>query len=366
MRIHFIGPVPPFRGGIAQHSNQLLDALVGAGHEVTVSTWARQYPARLYPGQERDPDATPRPGADAHMRWWDPTSWWRAGRRARAADLLLVPWVTPFQAPAYLTAFRAAGPTPVVALVHNPLPHERRAVDEALARRVLRRLAGAVTHARAASAEVRRLAPGVPVVEVPHPPNLDLTPAPYPPGPPWRLLFVGFIRPYKGLDVALDALALLRRHRSDLALTVAGEVWGPVEPWLDAVHDRGLDDIVDLRAGYVPNAELGRLLATHHLVLAPYAAATQSGIVPLAHLVGRPVVATDVGGLAEAIRHGEDGLLVPRGDATAFAAAIEAALADGPRMAAAARDAVTSWDQVAAAVTSVATRPGTDREPPSG
>lgn len=356
MRIHFVGPVPPLRGGIAQHSNQLLDALVAAGHDVTVSTWAQQYPRRLYPGEERDPAATARPGADAHMRWWDPLSWWQAGRRARGADALLVPWVTPVHAPAYLTAFVAAGRVPKVAVVHNPLPHERRAVDRVASRAVLRRLAGGITHARTATADLLDLVPDLPVVEVPHPPNLPVVRADYPAGPPWRLLFVGFIRPYKGLDLALDALAALRTRRDDVALTVAGEVWGPTEPWREAIHERGLDDAVDLRPGYVPDEELGALLADHHVVVAPYRAATQSGIVPLAHAVGRPVVATDVGGLSEAVTDGVDGVLVPPGDADAFATAIETALAHGPAMAHASATARSSWAEVAAAVVSLVRR----------
>jgi glycosyltransferase involved in cell wall biosynthesis len=361
MRIHFIGPVPPLRGGIAQHSNQLLDALVAAGHEVGVSTWAQQYPSRLYPGEERDPSATPRPGTVADLRWWSPLSWWRAGRRARRADLLLVPWVTPFQAPAYLTAFAASAGTPVVAVVHNPLPHERRSLDRVLARAILGRLTGGVSHAGTATAELHELAAGLRVVEVPHPPNLPLDVSPYPPGPPWRLLFIGFIRPYKGLDLALDALVELRARRDDVTLTVAGEVWGPVEPWTSAIRERGLDEVVDLRPGYVPNDLLGQLLAEHHVVLAPYRSATQSGVVPLAQAVGRPTVATDVGGLSEVVTSGVDGILVPADDAPAFARGIEDVLADGPAMAVAASRAATSWADVAAAVVAAS---GVTADPP--
>ncbi|WP_229023229.1 glycosyltransferase [Actinomarinicola tropica] len=358
--IHFLGPVPPLRGGIAQHSDRLLDALVDAGHHVTVDAWSHQYPRRLYPGDEVDPSAVPRPSARFTLRWWDPSSWVRAGRAARTADLVLIPWVTPVQAVAYLTALRAASGTPAVGIIHNPLPHERRPFDRVLTRSMLRRLTGAVTHARTVSEEVGKLAPGLALREVPHPPNLDVEEAPLPDGPPWRLLFLGFIRPYKGLDTALDAMVELRRRRDDVTLTIAGQVWGSPDPWYRAIHERGLDDVVDFRPGYVPNSRLGLLLAEHHLVVAPYRSATQSGIVPLAQAAGRGVIATDVGGLSEALTDGVDGYLTPPGDVPAFAAAIERALPRVQELADAARSASSSWRDVAEAVLAVGS-PTSDR-----
>jgi hypothetical protein len=98
-RITYIGPVPPFRGGIAQHGARTVQALIDAGRPVEVLSWARQYPKALYPGRERDPAAKPFPGARFLLRWWDPVSWVRAGRRARRGDLMVFPWVTPVQAP---------------------------------------------------------------------------------------------------------------------------------------------------------------------------------------------------------------------------------------------------------------------------
>lgn len=320
---------------------------------MTVHAWARQYPRRLYPGDETDPSATPRPGADFHLRWWDPVSWRRAGVAARRADLILLPWVTPVQAPAYRTVLASARGPVRVAVVHNPLPHERRPLDEWLTRGVLRRLDGAVTHARVVSEEIRRLAPDLPVVEVPHPPNLPLAPEPLPVGPPWKLLFLGFIRPYKGLDTALDAMTELRRTRGDVLLTIAGEVWGSPDPWYRSIHERGLDDVVDFRPGYVPDSRLARLLAEHHLVVAPYHSATQSGIVPLAHAAGRPVVATDVGGLSECLHHRHDGVLTRAEDPVAFAAGIDQALEDLRSLADGAAATTTSWGQVADAVVSL-------------
>lgn len=350
MDVVFVGPVPPLRGGIAQHAARLIEALADLGHRVTVYSWTAQYPRLLYPGDERDRAAEPFPGAHFVLRWYDPRSWWRVGRQARGADLLVFPWVTPVQAPAYWTILRAAGRTPAVAIVHNPLPHERRFFDRLLTRLALSRVEGAVVHAQGAVEELGAVVPRVPSLVVPHPPNLRLEPTELPPAPPFRLLFVGFVRPYKGLDVALEALARLRREGLDVTLTVAGEFWGPVEPWRERIERLGIADRVTLRAEYVSDEELAGLLASHHVVVAPYRSATQSGIVPIAYAAGRPVVATRVGGLPEVVVDGETGALAPIANPGAFADAVKRTLEHLDELARGAAAVATSWRDVAEAV----------------
>jgi glycosyltransferase involved in cell wall biosynthesis len=360
VRITYVGPVPPLRGGIAQHGARLVQALAADGHQLRVLSWAAQYPRLLYPGQQTDPTATALPGADYLLRWSAPRSWWRAGRAARGDDLLVFPWVTPLQAPAYRVLLAAAR-RPAVAIVHNPLPHERRPLDVPLIRWVLRHTSGTLVHATTSRAELAWLAPGLPAVYVPMPTMLPLAPTRLPPAPPHRLLFFGFVRPYKGLDVALEAMGELLAHGLAVRLTVAGEFWGPVAPWQHAVAASGLAGHVDLRPGYLSDAQVAALLAAHHLVVAPYRSATQSGIVPVAYAAGRPVAATTVGGLAEQVLDGETGTLAPPDDAKAFAAAIERALGALEHLAAGARRHSASWRAVAAAVTSLADPPRTPR-----
>jgi glycosyltransferase involved in cell wall biosynthesis len=355
VRITYVGPVPPFRGGISQHGARLVEALTAAGHDVRVLSWARQYPRPLYPGQECDPSAAPLPGARFWMRWWNPWSWWRAGRLAGGGDLLVFPWVTPVQAAAYRVLLAAAG-VPAVAIVHNPLPHERRPLDVPLIRWVLRHASGTVVHATTSRAELGWLLPGQRVAYVPMPTMLNLDPTELPPAPPYRLLFFGFVRPYKGLDVALEAMVELVAHGLPVRMTVAGEFWGPVEPWQQTVEATGLGEVVDLRPGYVSDAQVATLMAWHHLVVAPYRSATQSGIVPVAYAAGRPVVATTVGGLAEQVIEGETGTLAPPDDAKALAAAVERALDAVDRLAAGASSHTASWAEVAAAVTELGQR----------
>lgn len=350
MHVAYVGPVSPLRGGIAQHGTRVVEALSRLGHRVSVLSWAAHDPRRA-PVAERDEAAEPVPGARYLLRWWNPASWWRAGRLAAAADVLVFPWITPLEAPVYLTVMLAARGTPAVFLVHDPLPLDApRLLDRLLARLVLRRAAGAVVHAQDAVAQVARLAPRVPTLVVPHPPNLPVEPTDLPEGPPWRLLFFGYVRPYKGLDVALEAVALLVRRGVDVSLSVVGEFWGPVERWRERVARLGVDDRVTLRPEYVPDTELAELLASHHLVVAPYRSATQSGIVPVAYAAGRPVVSTDVGGIAEAVVEGRTGALAPPANPGAFADAVERAIERLPELAAGAREVGTSWADVAEAI----------------
>jgi D-inositol-3-phosphate glycosyltransferase len=356
VRIVYIGPVPPLAGGIAHCGAGLVQGLRRAGHEAEIVTWAAQYPRFLYKSPARDESATALSGTRFSLRWWTPWSWWRAGREARGADLLVLPWVTPLQAPAYRTILAAARGVPTLIVVHNPHPHDPRPLDTSLTRGVLRRADTLLTHSSSAASALPDLAPGIPVETSPHPPNLDIEARPLPPHPPFKALFFGLVRAYKGLDIAIDALAILRTRGIPIELTVAGEFWEPVETWRTRISEANLTGAVDLQPGYVPDDAVAELFASHHVVVAPYRSATQSGVVPLASAAGRPTVATPVGGLVEQIHEGENGVLAVGGDAVAFADAIARALDDLDSLAASAVRTAPSWDTVARVVESVARR----------
>jgi glycosyltransferase involved in cell wall biosynthesis len=348
VRIVYLGPVPPRPGGISHSGAALADALRRAGHDVEIVSWSAQYPHAIYPGSQVDEQATPPADARFPLRWWAPWSWWIEGRRARGADLLIFPWVSPAQAPAYWVILAAARRVPRVAVVHNPHPHEPHLFDDAAARSVLRRADALLAHSDAAAAAISALVSDATIVTAPIAPTIAVTAHPLPPRPPVRCLFFGMVREYKGLDVALDALGLLRARGIDIELTVAGEFWGDtVEAWQQRADTAGLHDVVQLREGYVADADVDGLFAAHHLVLAPYRTATQSAVVPVAAAAGRPTVATRVGGLAEQVRDGENGTLAAEVTAEAFAEAIARAIADLDALAAAAARTAPSWDAVA-------------------
>jgi len=351
VRIAFVGPVPPIRGGIPQHAARLIETLREEGHEVEVVSWGAQYPRFLYKGPQVDPSAERFPNASFPLRWWSPLSWWNAGRRARRAELLVFTWVTPFHAVPLRIVLAAAGRTPSVAIVHNPLPHEPMPFARALTRWVLGRADRCLVHAKSSAAELAELVPGASIDTVPMPSLLKIEPTELPPRPPLRLLFLGFVRPYKGLDIALEAQRVLVEKGEDISLTVAGEFWEPVEVWQERVSRAGLTDRVNLQPGYASDDRLRELLRTHHILVAPYRSATQSGVIPIAIAAGRPVVATNVGGLAEQVRDSIDGAVIAPDDPQAFGAGIERVGRALEELAAGARQRADAWGAVATLLT---------------
>jgi glycosyltransferase involved in cell wall biosynthesis len=284
------------------------------------------------------------------LRWWDPVSWWRAGRIAARSDLVVIPWTTPFHAVPYRLVIALARRTPTVAIVHNAVPHEALPLERPLSRWVLSRCSGIVVHAAAVADEVADLVGPVETVVTPHPPNIEVEPQPLPGGDEVRLLFFGFVRHYKGVDVAVDALAALAERGVRCHLTIAGELWDPIDTWHRAISHHGLEGQVELRPRYVPDAEVCAVLAEHHAVVLPYRSASQSGIAPMALAAGRPVIATRVGGLHEVVIDGVNGTLAEPGDPTSLADAIERCVRDLPALAAHAHDDAPRWSDTAAAV----------------
>jgi glycosyltransferase involved in cell wall biosynthesis len=355
MHLTFIGPVSPIRSGISQHGSHLAEALA-EDHDVTVLSWQHQYPKLLFRRPQRDAGASPHPTARFSLRWWDPISWWRAGRLAARGDVVVLAWTTPFHALPYRTIMALARRAKIVAIVHNALPHEALPLQRPLTRWVLSRCDRLVVHARSVADELSEYAGPVETVVVAMPPLIDVTPHPLPPEDELRLLFFGFVRPYKGLDIALDALALLKERGISHRLTVVGELWDrePIDVWQQRIAARGLQDQVEMRPYYVADAEVGELFAEHHAALLPYRSATQSGIAPIALAAGRPVIATAVGGLVEVITDGVDGTLADPGDAASLAAAIQRCATELAAMSANALDNAPTWAEVAAAATPMA------------
>jgi glycosyltransferase involved in cell wall biosynthesis len=138
-----------------------------------------------------------------------------------------------------------------------------------------------------------------------------------------RILYFGRIEPYKGLDVLLDAYVRLRKFLPDWSLTIAGVGVLPVRLL------RGQAPGIQIINRYVRDLEVTRLMQRARLVVVPYLEATQSAVIATAFGFGRPVIATDVGGLKEMVIHGKNGLLVPPHDAEALADAIKS-LATSP------------------------------------
>ncbi|MEU8120961.1 glycosyltransferase family 4 protein [Spirillospora sp. NPDC049024] len=330
MRVAIVGPAFPYKGGGARHTTELAHRLAAAGHDVVIESWRAQYPSFLYPGQQTisEPEGEPFPGTRRRLDWRRPDGWWRTGRALRSSDLVVLVVLSTVQVPSYLGILAGLrGRTPVVALCHNVLPHERKPYDEPLMRRLLRKVDGVLVHTEA-QAELARTLTGRPVRVAEMAAHLPAATAAAPGDGKVRrrLLFFGIVRPYKGLDVLLRALA---EGPDDVALTVAGEFWGGLDETRELIRSLDLTSRVELRPGYVPAADVPGLFAAADALVLPYRTATASQNVWMAYEHGLPVIATDVGGFAEQIRDGVDGLVCAAGDVPALAGALRRFYAPG-------------------------------------
>lgn len=359
LRIAVVGPLHPFRGGIALHGAEMAAAAHHAGHEVRVLSYARLYPGFFFPGRTQlDPDPAPAAlQSIEHQALLDSCTPWR-WRRAVAwltawkPDLVVLQRWHPFFAPVLASVARALRKrdVPIVWMVHNTLPHEgSRWLWRPLARLGYAADDVCLTHAESELHELRALGVASRVRHVQHPAPAATTTARASEASSREVLgiaqdevlfvFLGYVREYKGVDVLLEALARLDAEGPSWRAIIAGEWYVDRTAADRAVSLRPLAGRVRIDDRYLPGEDVARVLAAATVVVLPYRSGTQSGVVPLAYTHGRGVITTRVGGLAEAVREGETGLLVPPGDPAALAAALERVRA-GFRFSAAAIDAM--------------------------
>ncbi|MDT0213552.1 glycosyltransferase family 4 protein [Rothia sp. ARF10] len=333
LRVAVVGPTHPYKGGVASHTTELCHELAEAGHDVTLVSWSHLYPSFLYPGEQAvpggAPDVEPFPRTVRALSWARPDTWVRTGRRLRDMDAIIVVHVIPQGVPSNLAVLRAAGvgrtsstgrgPRSIV-IAHNVLPHETRPGDRRLMEALLRRVDSVVVHSDSQAKLATELGAG-------HVRELDLPP--HLPGGepekhvdstgPIRLLALGIVRDYKGVDLLLDAMLDV----PDVSLTVAGEMWGDSGRRVkELAADPRLSGRVEVHSGYVPADRIASLLARHDVLTLTYRSATASQNVLLARRHGLPVLATHVGTFGSQVRDGVDGLLVPPGDRDALVAAV--------------------------------------------
>ena len=337
LKVALVGPTHPFKGGVASHTTTLAHELAEAGHEVTLVSWSHLYPSALYPGEQAvpggSPDVEPFPRTLRVLSWARPDTWVRTGRRLRDVDVIVVVHVIPAVVPAHLAVLRAAGvgrtsstgrgPRSVV-IAHNVLPHEGHPGDRQLMAAFLARVDAVVVH----SDEQASLAASLGATHVkeldlpPHLPGGDPEPRPDRAAgdADVRLLSLGIVRDYKGVDLLVDAL----RDVPGTRLTVAGELWGDAGRRVrDLAADPRLEGRVEVHGGYVPADRIAGLMARHDVVALTYLSATASQNALLARRHGMPVLATAVGTFPEQVRDDVDGLLVPPGDREALVRALQ-------------------------------------------
>jgi len=332
MRFSFLSAFPPYRGGIAQFSTALVQELRKA-HQVQAFTFTRQYPGLLFPGASQfDRNVVDPVQAVRVLDSINPLSWGRAAGQMRKAgpEVAVLRYWMPFFAPAMGTVaghLRKHG-VKVLSIVDNALPHEPHFYDKPLTRWFLRKNDGLIAMTGAVEQDILALHPQARVKRMPHPlydhfgaqvPKAEACRKLGLPGDARVLLFFGLIRDYKGLDLLIDAFGSLdeRYH-----LVIAGEPYGAFEGYQRQIDASPLRKNIHLHARFIADAEVPLFFSAADAVVLPYRSATQSGVTAIAFHFGVPVVATDVGGLREALDGGRAGVLVQEAAGPAVAEGI--------------------------------------------
>jgi D-inositol-3-phosphate glycosyltransferase len=350
VKIVLLGPVYPFRGGIAQFSGVLAQALEKAGHTVTAVNFRKQFPKLIFPGKTQYDDSPQALKIESERTFtaWNPCSWRKTARaiEARDPDLIVAAWWMTFFGPGYWGVakwLKKKYRSRIVYLLHNVAPHEKRFGDVFLSRLALKTANGYLCLSRAEEALFHRLFPEVSaerVVYSPHPIYDCYTK--FEPGQAAArqklgldtarvILFFGLVRDYKGLDLLLRAMPGILRNEPSTKLVIAGEFYSSRAETDALIKELGIGASVLVHDRYIGADEIGMYFAAADCVVLPYRSATQSGIIQMAFALDTPVITTNVGGLAEVVDDKVNGYLVPPEDPAAVAEAVKKFYAAGGR-----------------------------------
>lgn len=328
--IIIIGPAHPLRGGLASFNERLALECKNSGHQVSIYTFSLQYPGFLFPGTTQYSSEPAPPGLDIQVliNSVNPFNWIKTGRKLQKEkpDIILVRYWLPFMGPCLGTILRIVHKnkhTRIVCLADNIIPHEKRPGDVVFTRYFLKPVDAFVTMSEKVLSQLSRFAAGKPARYVAHPlydnfgekisretarAHLHINPNEK------VVLFFGFIRKYKGLDILLEAIKILKQstHKpfaAQIKFLIAGEFYEDRAPYDDMIRSLGIESSLILHTEFISDSEVKNYLCASDLVVQPYKSATQSGVTPLAYHFEVPMVVTNVGGLPAMVPDDKVGLI---------------------------------------------------------
>jgi glycosyltransferase involved in cell wall biosynthesis len=326
MKVVILGSAHPLRGGLASYNERLARAYIEQGHKVLIYTFSLQYPSFLFPGTTQYSDQPIPDDLFIHVKVnsVNPFNWWQVGKEIAAlqADLLLVKFWLPFMGPCLGTIARLVrknGKTKVISIIDNIIPHEKRPGDFTLAKYFVNSVDGFIAMSESVLGDLNKFDASKPKLYSPHPlfdnfgeavkkneayEKLGLAINEE------HLLFFGFIRDYKGLDLLLHAMIDERIRQMHVKLIVAGEFYSDPKPYLELIKELKLEDKLILRTDFIADDEVRYYFCAADMVVQPYKHATQSGVTQICYHFDRPMLVTNVGGLPEMVPHGKVGYVV--------------------------------------------------------
>ena len=323
MKVVIIGPAHPLRGGLASYNERLAKEFQLQGHDVTIYTFSLQYPGFIFPGttQYSTEPAPTNLKIKVCINSVNPLNWITVGRRLKKeqADLIVVRYWLPLMGPCLGTILRIAKKnkhTKVVCIADNIIPHEKRFGDKPFTKYFVKPVDAFITMSEKVLADLRLFANDKPANAVLHPlydnfgEKISTSQA--------RkylaigehekiILFFGFIRKYKGLDILLDAMKILQGK--NIKLLIAGEFYEDQKPYDEQIEKLSIKDDLILRTNFIADSEVKYYLCAADVVVQPYRNATQSGVTPLAYHFEKPMIVTNVGGLPSLVPDDKVGLV---------------------------------------------------------
>jgi glycosyltransferase involved in cell wall biosynthesis len=335
-KVLIIGPAYPLRGGLATFDHRLCQQFLNERNDCSIISYSLQYPSLLFPGKTQY-STDPAPN-DIKIYSWinsiNPANWIEIGRRIAKLkpELIVVRYWIPFMGPALGTILRQIKKnryTKIICIADNVLPHEKRPGDKAFTNYFLRACDGFITMSEKVLNDLRKFDSTKPVELVQHPlydnfgNSVNESDAREKLGLDKNdriVLFFGFIRKYKGLDLLLKAMADVKLIT--IKLMIAGEFYEDEKPYLDLIKELNIEDRIILKTQFIPDSEVKYYLCAANCVVQPYRNATQSGVTPLAYHFEKPMIVTNVGSLPDLVPNGKAGI-VCEPDPSSIANAIE-------------------------------------------
>jgi D-inositol-3-phosphate glycosyltransferase len=326
MNIISLGPAYPYRGGPATFNDRLAQQFKAEGHNIEIFTFRLQYPRILFPGKTQYTDGPVPQGIKItrQLNSINPFNWLATGLKIKnkKPDILLIRYWLPFMSPGLGTVARIVRSnrhTVVICIFDNVVPHEKRIGDKILTKYFTRSIDGAIVMSETVSCDLKRFRENIPVKLSPHPlfdnygtladrnvaaTELDLD------AENSYILFFGFIRAYKGLDLLIEAFSDKRLRNRKLKLIVAGEFYEDETTYRELIKKHKLENDVIFYDHFIKDNEVSFFFSIADLIVQPYKTATQSGVTQIAFHFEKPMLVTDVGGLREIVPDGKCGYVV--------------------------------------------------------
>ena len=324
-RVIIIGPGHPLRGGLATFNQRLAKEFIESGHECSICSFSLQYPSIFFPGKSQYSDEPAPEGLVIRslINSINPFNWISVGNKLKneKPDIIVVRFWIPLMGPALGTILRRVKKnkhTKIICIADNVIPHEHRPGDTTFTSYFLKSCDAFITMSEKVMADLRSFQKSKPGKIIQHPlydnfgsalskedarRNLGLS------QDEKIILFFGFIRQYKGLDILLHAMADERIKKAGIKLMIAGEFYEDKRQYIDLIDQLKIKDQLILRTDFIPDFEVRNYLCAADAVIQPYRNATQSGVTPLAYHFEKPMVVTNVGGLASLVPHEKVGLV---------------------------------------------------------